>query len=562
MAYNLVFTYTANGKPFSLVIINTGTGEGRTVSVASAPFFPKTAVPHDGKLYFNANAALYVYDPSDGSATLLGTASNTLYAGTVAPDGVLFYGTYPEGRLIEYDPATDTFTDHGRMDADGPNQYVYSIGADADYVYCGMGQDPWYLAVYNRATGDKTLYFKDEPGGTRHVERGVDGTLWYSSYKLIGGEPVSGQTKPGMLPWYWQSGANIELTSWPDEIGYEVNLDDANPLTDKNAVIRWRQVGAEDWNTYEPAELPMNALVIHRLYRFDDTRLLGITREYGPVFLYDVETHELEVLGWPQYSLYDAVAIGGKWYFVGYPAATLEYNPAQPWTLTDSSHDETTTNPRKIFPVDKYHHYCVAGSDGRLYIAATHERDSVGGELGWYDPATEEGDTLRDPLARWNPVGLAAVGTKIVYAGSSLDGLDGTLFVFDVSDPTTVEREIVPLPDLEYTSPGYIIAVSATDVVGIAGTVAYRWNVVDDEQVWRIALPAQAMGNILTVNRRAEIAPDGMIYFYAGSAIYRLNPDDGALEKVLADATQGQIMWHGDTGFIYGAAQLRRLTLA
>jgi hypothetical protein len=267
------------------------------------------------------------------------------------------------------------------------------------------------------------------------------------------------------------------------------------------------------------------------------------------------------VLGSPQNSLYAALPHGGKWYLSGYPSATYEYNPAQPWTLTDTTTDHTATNPRRLpLQIGKYHYFSAAGSDGRVYVAANHERDSVGGELGWCDPADDATGSLREPLARWAPCGLAAVGTRIVYSGNSLDGEEGTLFVVSVSDPATIERTITPLTGLPYDEAGYIVRVSDTDVVGVAGFNAYRVNVVTGVRLWLVTLPEQAMGGFNTFNRRAELAPDGYIYFYGGTSVYRLNADTGTLRLVAENAgAQGLITWRGGTAYIYGTTELRRI---
>lgn len=561
MTYKLVVDYQGSSGS-SAVVIDTETGLYPTVTYPTGNFMPKTAVPLGGLLYFASTDSLIELDPVAGTTNLIDvTTDTTFYCGCAAPDDVLFFGTYPAGHLVEYNPGTATFTDHGRMDAAGGAQYVYSIAADANYVYCGMGQDPRYVVVYNRTTSEKIIYLKGEVTTFPNVTVGVDGTYWYGSNKMIAGVPTPTSPLPAMTPWYWMSGSNVSLPTWASEIGFEVNLDDAIPLTDIPAVILWRETGAAEWETAESATLPMRDETIFRLYAYDATRLLCLSFQYGSVFLYTPSTEAVEVLGFPQYSLYDATQIGSKWYLSGYPTGTLEWDPAQAWTLSDSSPDKTLTNPRIVAEINKYHRYSVVGSDGRLYLGIEHIRDSVGGEFGWYNPTTEAVGSLRDPLARWAPRGLAAVGTKLVYSGLSLDGLDGQLFVFDVTDPTTVERSIAPLPDADYTTPGCIVRVSDTDVVGIAGVRAYRWNVVADTSVWDITLPAQAMGNIASVDRRIEVAPDGKIYFFMVGAVYRLAPSDGALTWVCDNTTQAPIIWHDGLAYLYGATTLRKMTL-
>lgn len=559
MAYRFVFHYSTLGVNPMTAFVDTAAAEHRAAVNAA---LPKTFVPLGGKMYFAVGNTVRVYDPADGSVTTLGTvADTTIYCGTTSSDGKVVFGTHPQGRAVLLDPVTGTLTDYGRTDVDGGTQYAYSIGADAGYIYVGLGQDPWYLGIVNRSTGEKTLYYKDSELDAVNVARAVDGTLWYGTDKLIGGAPVAGQQKPAEVPWYEQSGANIDATTWAARIGYEVDLDEADAYTNKPPVIRWRAVGAQDWTEYAPQNVPLTPQTIFRVYPYDANRVLCLSNGYGPVYLYNTTTKAVEVLGSPQRSLYAASKIGTKWYLSGYPAATYEYDPAQPWTLSKSSADHSTTNPRAVAPFSKYHEFSVAGSDGRLYVGVRHERDSVGGEMGWYDPSDDSTGSVRDPLAAWSPRGLVAVGDRIVWSGNSLEGDPGTLFVFNVSDPATVERTIQPHSDLAYTSAGCIVAVSETDVIGLSGVRAYRVNVVTGAEVWRVTLPGDVMADVGYRNRQAEVAPDGNLYFYIGADVYRLVPSVGALTRVCDGGAQGVIMWHGARAFVYTTTRLRELVI-
>ncbi|WP_298327864.1 hypothetical protein [Haloactinopolyspora sp.] len=69
------------------------------------------------------------------------------------PDGSVFVGTYPDALLWEYDPATGTSTDHGRMhDAE---TYVRDIAVTETTVYCGIGAHA-HLVAYDRASAART----------------------------------------------------------------------------------------------------------------------------------------------------------------------------------------------------------------------------------------------------------------------------------------------------------------------------------------------------------------------------------------------------------------------
>lgn len=564
MSYNLLAFYEESGTNPAWVHIDTAAGEARTL-LNMTGHWGKSAVPFGGKLYFGSGNTVKEFDPTTGGLRTVGTSSDsTIYTGCRAPDGILYFGTHDDGMLIEYNPTTDTFADLGRMDLEGPGyQYSYSLAADEDFVYVGLGQSPWYLGVYNRATGEKTLYFKNG-GGSSGVSVGVDGTVWYGNYKMVDGTPESGHVKPEMIPSYWQSGANSDHLTWPEEIGYEIDLTDANPLPDAPAKIRWRAANGT-WLEHAAPTLPLASQVLKRVYSFDATRLLIITAAYGPMALYTPSTGEIEILGWTDKSLYDAVEHDGLWHLSGYAGVTITWDPSQPWTVTPDNQitNGEITNPIYGCGIAKYHHYSAVGSDGLIYIGVTHERDSVGASLGWYNPATPGASVqrIREGLERWYPRGVAAVDSLIVMSTQSMDGLDGELVVLDTTTKIVIDRQ-TPLADLAYTSTGTIVRVSDTDLVGVIGTAAYRWNVASNTQVWRVTLPAAAMAGVSTIDRRIEVAPDGKIYFFIGTKIYALDPTDGAVVTVCNENVQGNVFWHQGQMYVYGTTKLRRLDIS
>lgn len=562
MSYNLIFPYVADGKSPALVHINTETGLGSTITNAN-DYWPKSCVPYNGKLYFGAGNTLKEFDPTTEVIRNLGNSGDSnIYAGRAAPDGVLFFGTHDEGRLCSYNTNTDTFTDHGRMDENGPSyQYGYSIAADNNYVYVGLGQSPWYLGVYNRNSEEKTLYFK-ESGTSGSISVGTDESIWWGGYKMIDGVPTSGQPAVAKIGAHEQSGANIDHTTWSDDIGYEVDLSDAIPVGDIPAIIRWKASGAPTWNEYTSDSLPISEQVLKRVYSFDSNRLLLITAAYGPMALYTVSDGSVEILGWTDKSLYDAVKhSNGKWYLSGYAGITLEWDPTQPWTVSPDNPIQSgvDTNPRYACGIAKYHHYSCVGSDNVVYIGVTHERDSVGASLGWYDPDNPiaSAPRIREGLERWYPRGLVSVGDYIVMSAQSMDGLDGELIILDTESKSILGRQI-PLPDLDYNNPGFLVSVSSSDVIGIVGDYAYRWNIVTNSLVWQITLPKTAMNNISTIDRRAEIAPDGKIYFFGEAIIYALSPSDGEITAAYNENVQGNVFWHQNQLYVYGNTHLRK----
>lgn len=515
------------------------------------------------------------YTPATGVMRTIGPCPDRdFYASCISLDGRVFWGTYPNAHVVEYNPATDEIIDHGSADPsfDGPH-YGYYIGVDpaCTHVYLGLGHLPWYLAVLDLATGEYTLHFKDEGDVNSGIGTAADrSAVWYVRHKLNGTTQrytLSGgaltptdDPSPPALPYAYHSGVDYSVSEWQARHNVIINLNEATSTTSKpNPIVRWKAPEDEGWQEAVIDAPALKDVVIKRVYPYDATRLLCLSAEYGPVYLYTPATGNIEQLGFPQYSLYDARKIGSKWYLNGYTAATLEWDPAQPWSLVTSSPDQTITNPRKVLSVHKYHHYSVE-YNGVLYVAVNHLRDSVGGDIGWYDPQTGENGHLREGFEVWGATGLAVCGDVLVYGGESIEGNDAQLIVFDPATKSIVDR-ITPLPGEAFAEAGWLIAAGG-DVIGITGNRAYRVTVATGARVWAVTLPGAAFGTSATADQRAEISPvDGMIYLYSGDAIYKLNPADGTIFRVLGDSTPGAIMWHGNAAYIYGTTNLRRLVL-
>ncbi|HEY3504671.1 MAG TPA: PQQ-binding-like beta-propeller repeat protein [Actinocatenispora sp.] len=96
---------------------------------------------------------LYRLDTTTGTLTKVANFGSFIWSLAASPDGKIFGGTYPDGAVREYDPATGATTDLGTVVAG--EQYVRSIAADATTVYAGVGSHAHLVAI-DRATGTKT----------------------------------------------------------------------------------------------------------------------------------------------------------------------------------------------------------------------------------------------------------------------------------------------------------------------------------------------------------------------------------------------------------------------
>ena len=116
-------------------------------------------------------AKLFRVDTVAGEVTEIltaGDAGAVVYALDVAPDGVVYAGTYSTsgGRIFSYDPGSEAVEDLGVVVDD--QDYVRALVADDDYVYAGIGAKAHLIRI-DRSTGERTDLTPPELAGATFV---------------------------------------------------------------------------------------------------------------------------------------------------------------------------------------------------------------------------------------------------------------------------------------------------------------------------------------------------------------------------------------------------------
>ncbi|MEU8224306.1 PQQ-binding-like beta-propeller repeat protein [Kribbella sp. NPDC048915] len=93
---------------------------------------------------------VYKVDTTAGTATKVAQFGSFIWSLAATPDGKIVAGTYPDGGVHEYDPATGTTRTYGAA-VEG-EQYVRSIASDATTIYAGVGTKAHLIAI-DRVTG-------------------------------------------------------------------------------------------------------------------------------------------------------------------------------------------------------------------------------------------------------------------------------------------------------------------------------------------------------------------------------------------------------------------------
>ncbi len=124
-----------------------------------------------GRVYMAEKKCLYRYDPKKKDVELLGRFSDTeiySFVATIDTDDKLYLGTYPNAKVIQYDPETEIFTDLGQVDPKA--SYVRSIAVHNGYIYAGtFGTPPGRLVRISIDHPEKKTIF-EIPANPEHYD--------------------------------------------------------------------------------------------------------------------------------------------------------------------------------------------------------------------------------------------------------------------------------------------------------------------------------------------------------------------------------------------------------
>ncbi len=127
---------------------------------------------------------LYRIDTATGAAAKVANFGSFIWSIAATPDGKIVAGTYPDGAVHEYDPATGATKTYGA--AVPGQQYVRSIAADATTIYAGVGTKAHLIAI-DRATGERRDVLP-----AAYADRTFVATLSLSGTKLAAGLSPTG----------------------------------------------------------------------------------------------------------------------------------------------------------------------------------------------------------------------------------------------------------------------------------------------------------------------------------------------------------------------------------
>ncbi|MGC4939093.1 PQQ-binding-like beta-propeller repeat protein [Kribbella sp. DT2] len=127
---------------------------------------------------------VYKIDTTTGALTKVAQFGSFIWSIAATPDGRIVAGTYPDGGVHEYDPATGATRSYGA--AFPGEQYVRSIAADETTIYAGVGTKAHLIAI-DRASGERRDVLP-----AQYADRTFVATLTLTGGKLAAGLSPTG----------------------------------------------------------------------------------------------------------------------------------------------------------------------------------------------------------------------------------------------------------------------------------------------------------------------------------------------------------------------------------
>ena len=525
---------------FFVLQIDPETGDFRQFvsKVPSSNFPTATLMSCTGRLYVGAAYAghLLCFDPAKDTLEDLGPIHSKAATFPCRMDedaeGRIWIGSYGTADLTCYDPDTGEFTRYGRMDE--VDMYNYPLVNTDGTVACLIRMTRPHVVVIDPKTGQKQVVGPVTTKGkeTLDLRKGKDRRLYIVSsvgnFRIEGTEAVPVDVVPDPPP----------RSTLPD--GSTFSFADAAEQMYRKLEIR----GPEGEVRAFELDYEASGSDIFYVHAGPDGCIYGSSYLPLHLFRYNPKNGELIDLGKCSTATGEAYSMAnfeGKIYISAYPGATISvYDPAERYQFGKQPDD----NPRDLGRIDDISYRprsTLAGPLGRVWLASLPDYGRWGGPLSYYDPQTEQkkayyrifGDGSCYTLAHLEAERLIAVGTSISGGSGTRPKVDqAMLFLWDYEPAEKVWEGTLDRP----------VSVFNALVVGpdgrLYGTVRggdaqpeiFAFDPKTRAFTDRVALPA---GGPLDLG--LQNGPDGKIYGFTSSRIYRLDPSSLAVEEVVRE---------------------------
>lgn len=477
----------------------------------------------NGDLYIatiGGGAKLWKYSPGGDSAEVVATFAGETFPFSITSDqGKVYVGTYPSGKVFQYDPDNGEVEDYGRMIGESSQEYIRSLAVIGDDVYSGTGHGK--IIHYNKSTGEKEDIAASigEPGHIYDLDK-VDDRYLFARYELSSNGYVYDTQEEKWLDVVIPKarGLHVPEQSEGGKI-YFMNTDnklqtfDLDTLNVEDTGIVYNSgFRGVDWVEFGTPDLPGKSLVtinfsgyvtilnlekkttvktpvlaegtanvINKIETGPDGKLYMSGVQTGKGAIYDTDTKTKTPFNMGQG---DSIAtFGDKLLFGVYPEGDIrEFDPGQ---------EPSDNNPKKLFTIGEEQNRIssIIEGDGKAYIGSIPFYGELGGALTVYDPDASEDNKVK--VFR-NVVEDQSVNSLVyrdgkVYGSTTINGGLG-------ADPTAEEAKI------------------------------FIWNTETEEKTKEISLSIEGLEKPEAIGE-LSFGPDGLLWGAAIDTIFALDPE-------------------------------------
>ncbi len=476
----------------------------------------------NGDLYIatiGGGAKLWKYTPGSDQAEVVATFPGETFPFAITSDqGNVYVGTYPNGKVYQYDPDTGKVDDYGRMIGESSQEYIRSLAVIGDDAYSGTGHGK--IIHYDRATGEKEDIAASigEPGHIYDLDK-VDDRYLFARYELSSNAYVYDTQEKKWLDVVIPKarGLHVPETSHEGKIYFMNTENNLQTLNLENLAIEDSGIQYEsgfrgvDWVEFGTPDLPGKSLVtinfsgyvsilnlekgetvrtpplaqgtanvINKIHTGPDGNLYISGVQTGKGAIYDPIGKTKKVFDMGQG---DAIASFGKNVLFGvYPAGDVrEY---------DTSLEPSSTNPEKLFTLGEGQNRVssIVEGGGKAFIGSIPFYGELGGALTVYDPDKEDDPyTVYRNVVQDQSVNSLAYRDGKVYGTTTINGGLG-------ADPTAEEAKI------------------------------FVWDVAKAEKIREVSLDIDGLDKPESIGD-LSFGPDGLLWGAAIGTVFALDPD-------------------------------------
>jgi len=420
----LYFNFNQTSGKLFLVQVDPDTGEARQFHAPQGPGAWALIAGPEEKIYLGTwdGGLILRFDPKqpDRGIEVIGKPSSTeeyLWQFDIGKDGKLYACTYPQAKLVSFDPKTGAMADLGRMHPTEMYARSLAVGPNGK-VYVGIGTEKGDLVVFDPATKEHRSL----------IPPGLRGS---AGWKTVG---VSRRSDGNV---YAEFGTN--LMRLDDETVARVA---AAPERPPMKLRDGRVVTSFERGRFTLLE-PKTGRSVERAFRYagngDHIFMLGVGPSncvYGStvmpleVFRYDPASNRTEHLGsMPGGEVYSMLEHERKLYLCYYGGAVMNlYDPAKPFWKFGAG---AGANPVSFGGVGEGHlrpRAMVYGPNGLIYIGSEPPYGELGGAIGVWDPRLNRTiENYRHVVTNQSIVSLAwEPKSGLLFGGSGNYGGGGT----------------------------------------------------------------------------------------------------------------------------------------